>query len=538
MSMHAPSTPNDRNWLGLLASALIVLLVLGIMLVQQTRPVPMHDLKLADGERLKCVSYAPYRLPGQTPFDEKLVISREQIAADLAALAQITECVRIYSVDQGLDQVPAVAREVGLKVLLGAWVNADPKRNMKQLDHAIALANDYADVVRVLIVGNEVLLRRERTESEMRELIEYARARATVPVTYADVWEFWLQHPKLSESVDWVTVHILPFWEDHPVAIDRAVVHVAEVFDEVRKHFDKPLMIGETGWPSAGRQRQGSEPSQVNQARYIREFVHVAHEKGWNYNLIEAIDQPWKRRLEGTVGGFWGMLGTDLSPKFPLAGPVAERSGLAAPLAGAALGATLCLLLAFGTRGTPARLAALAATGAVGGLAAVLGWEHAQLAWRDTFEWWLLGSIGVLGLLAAPAAARWPGATPICTAGEAWAALRTGGPAHLGAGKWLGLLRGVLLFAAAVAALLLFADPRYRDFPVFLYLVPTLVFGVTGWWAANRFGVEEKVCGLVIAVCVAGRWLPEPFNPQAVAWLATGLFLAAPCLRAIARKNQ
>lgn len=538
MSTPAPSTLNDRNWLGLLAAGLIVLLVLGIVLVQQTRPVPMHDLKLANGERLKCVSYAPYRLPGQTPFDEKLVIAREQIAADLAALAKITECVRIYSVDQGLDQVPAVAREVGLKVLLGAWVNADPKRNMKQLDHAIALANEYTDVVRVLIVGNEVLLRRERTESEMRELIEYARARAQVPVTYADVWEFWLQHPKLSESVDLVTVHILPFWEDHPVAIDRAVAHVAEVFEEVRTHFDKPLMIGETGWPSAGRQRQGSEPSLVNQARYIREFVHIAHEKGWNYNLIEAIDQPWKRRLEGTVGGFWGMLGTDLSPKFPLAGPVTERNGVAAPLAGAALGAALCLLLTLGTRGTPARLAALAVTGAVAGLAAVLGWEHAQLAWRDTFEWSLLGGIGILGVLAAPAAARWSGATPICTAGEAWRAVRAGAAARLDAGQWLGLLRGSLLFAAAVAALLLFADPRYRDFPVFLYLVPALVFGVTGWWGASRFGVEEKVCGLVIAVCVAGRWLPEPLNPQALAWLATGLFLAAPCLRAMARKDQ
>ncbi|NMF97146.1 beta-1,6-glucan synthase [Aromatoleum toluolicum] len=538
MPKHIASPPNDRNWLGLLVASLVVLLVLGIVLVQQTRPVPMHDLKLADGERLKCVSYAPYRLPGQTPFDEKLMISREQIAADLAALANITECVRIYSVDQGLDQVPAVAREVGLKVLLGAWVNADSQRNMKQLDHAIAIANDYADVVRVLIVGNEVLLRRERTESEMRELIEYARARAKVAVTYADVWEFWLQHPKLAETVDWVTVHILPFWEDHPVAIDRAVAHVAEVFDEVRGHFDKPLMIGETGWPSAGRQRQGSEPSQVNQARYIREFVHVAHEKGWNYNLIEAIDQPWKRRLEGTVGGYWGMLGTDLAPKFPLAGPVTERSGVAAPLAGAALGAALCLLLTLGTHGSALRRAALGATGAVAGLAAVLGWEHAQLAWRDPFEWWLLGGIGALSLMTALTASRWSGAAPIAPASEAWAAVRAGCVTGHATGQWFGLLRGFLLFAAAVAALLLFADPRYRDFPVFLYLVPALVFGVTGWWAPTRFGIEERVCSLVIATCVVGRWLPEPLNPQAIAWLATGLILAAPCLRTIVRKDQ
>jgi len=538
--MPASETPRPvaNPWRALLFVHLVALLVLGIVLARQMQPVPMHDLQLADGERLKCVSYAPYRLPGQTPFDEKLKIPREQIAADLAALSRITECVRIYSVDQGLELVPELARAAGLKVLLGAWINADPKRNLQQLDRAIRLANDNADVVRMLIVGNEVLLRRERTEAELRELIDYARARVTVPVTYADVWEFWLQHPKLSEAVDWVTVHILPFWEDHPVAIEDAVTHVGKVFEEVGQHFDKPLMIGETGWPSAGRQRQGSEPSQVNQARYIREFVHLAHAKGWNYNLIEAIDQPWKRRLEGTVGGYWGMLDTNLSPKFPLAGPVFERTSLGALLAAAGVGALLCLLLAASTARNPLRLAASAVVGAIAGLVAVLQWEHAHVAYRDTFECMVLGAVAVLAALVPLITARWATTSPLLPAAGAWAQLRMRGVVSLEAGTALGLLRGVLLFAAAVAALLLFADPRYRDFPTLLYLLPALVFGVIGWLSSSRHDTEERVCALVIVVSVIGRWLTEPTNPQAIGWLITGLLFAAPILRAPACEDK
>jgi glucan 1,3-beta-glucosidase len=452
----------------------------------------------------------------------------------------MTECVRLYAVAQGLDQVPGVARELGLKVLLGAWVSSDRKQTTRELEHAIHVANENTDVVRMLIVGNEVMLRRERTEDELRELIESARARVKVPVTYADVWEFWLKHPSLVRAVDRVTVHILPFWEDEPVAIEHAVEHVGTVFEAVQRYFDKPVMIGETGWPSAGRQREASLPSLVNQARYIREFIHRAHAEGWDYNLIEAIDQPWKRRLEGTVGGYWGVLDVDLKPKFPLAGPVSERSSLLAPITGAALGALLGLALVLSgpaVMRVPLRFGAVAAIGATAGIITVLQWEHACLAYRDTFEWTILGTVFVAGLLVSLALARWPG-DGIPSGGAAWRALRSGGISAVDASAWLGLLRAALMFAAGVAALLLFADPRYRDFPTLLFLVPALVFGVVGWFGNRRQGQEERICALVIVVCVIGRWLSEPANPQAIGWLATGLVLAAPMLRAVPREDQ
>ncbi|MCK9261347.1 MAG: beta-1,6-glucan synthase, partial [Azoarcus sp.] len=462
--MTSPSPTRRSLWIALLITHLAGLAALLTWVTWETRPVPMHDLQLAGGERLKCVSYAPYHRPGQTPFDPTAVITREQIIDDLTALAKITECVRLYSVDQGLDQVPAVARELGIKVLVGAWIGYDRKKNQAELDHAIKVVNENADVVSALIVGNEVLLRRERTVDEMREHIAYAQSRTEVPVTYADVWEFWIRNDSLADAVDFVTVHILPFWEDEPVNIEKAIAHVAQIRTEVGEHFKgKDILIGETGWPSAGRQREESKPSRVNQARYIREFIHQAHANGWNYNLIEAIDQPWKRRLEGTVGGFWGMLDAKtLNPKFPLSGPVAEREDLATPITGGAVGAVLALLLAFVSRSTQPsliRIAALTLCGASTGLIAVLHWEHALLAYRDATEWIVLGAVAVAGVLSALALACWQG-TALPRAETAWTALRRG---DVSATSALGLLRGVLLFAAAIAALLLLADARYRD---------------------------------------------------------------------------
>ena len=540
-SENTESESHARIWLTLLLTQLVALLALVGWVVYQLQPVSMQALHLEEGERLKCVSYAPFRLPGQTPFDPNLRISREQIAGDLAELARITECVRIYSVSQGLEQVPEIAGELGLKVLLGAWISSDDKLSKIDLDNALEIANRHPDTVATLIVGNEVLLRRERTVEQMRELIEYAQARTEVAVTYADVWEFWIHNESLASAVDRVTVHILPFWEDEPQAVEVALAHVATVLQEVRTHFDKPVMIGETGWPSAGRQREISRPSRVNQARYTREFVRRAHDEGWDYNLIEAIDQPWKRRLEGTVGGYWGILDSTLAPKFPLAGPVAERDSYALPALATLAGAALCLLLAVasgGARPGPLRLTAMAASGAFGGLVAALHLEHAQVAYRDMLEWGVLGTLAALAVLAHLLLAGWSANSPIPSAAAARRHLRTRTNRHSVVASLLGLNRGVLLFAATVAAVLLFVDPRYRDFPTLLYFAPALVFGVIGWFGASRHALEERLCATLLALTATARWLTEPANPQAIAWLLTCLIFSAPFLRQSTREHE
>jgi glucan 1,3-beta-glucosidase len=69
----------------------------------------------------------------------------------------------------------------------------------------------------------------------------------------------------------------------------------------------KEILIGETGWPSEGRMREGALPSRTNQARVVSEILDLARRENFRVNLIEAYDQSWKRQLEGTVGGYWGL---------------------------------------------------------------------------------------------------------------------------------------------------------------------------------------------------------------------------------------
>ncbi|MDR3087083.1 MAG: beta-1,6-glucan synthase [Azoarcus sp.] len=523
------------------ALALVHFLLLAALLAwvhEETRPVPMHDLQLASGEKLRCVSYAPFHRPGQTPFDAALVIPRQQIMEDLTALAKITDCVRIYAVDMGLEHTPAIARELGLKVLLGTWIGYEQEKNALQLERALALANEYPDTVRALIVGNEVLLRRERTANEMRALLTDARARSAVPVTYADVWEFWLKNGELADAVDFVTVHILPFWEDEPVDIGRAINHVAEVRAKVSARFPgKTILLGETGWPGAGLQREEARPSRINQARYVREFIHQAHAKGWDYNLIEAIDQPWKRQLEGTVGGYWGMLDADtLRAKFPLAGPVSERESIVAPLVGGGLGLLFAVALALAGRFQSFvqrrqqwwQIAAVKCVGATTGVIAVLHAEHARLAYVSLTDRIALGVTALAALLVCAVLTRWNGEA-LAPADIAWNRIREE-KQNARAADVLAALRGFILFAAAVASLLLLITPRYRDFPTLLYLTPAAIYGVIGWWRRGGFSRAERICAVLIAAGALWRCLFEVNNPQAVGWLLTSLALALPVL--------
>lgn len=532
-----PSPPRSlpaRFWIGFLVLHLLALAGLAYFVANQLRPVQLPALHLAEGEKLHCVSYAPYYKPGQTPLDLSTRIPREQIVADLKALAPLTECVRIYSVSQGLEQVPAVAWELGLKVLVGAWIGREADKNRIQIDTAVKLANAYPKTVKAIVVGNEVLLRQEQTKAGLRAYIEETRRQVKVPVTYADVWEFWMRHADLAGSVDFVTVHILPYWEDNPVAVDQALRHITDVRALVVKGFTKPVLIGETGWPSAGRQRQQSLPSLVDQARYVREFIRKAHDEGWDYNLIEAVDQPWKRRLEGTVGGYWGILDTDLAPKFSFDKDVAERKhGLPVALAaglGALAGLLASLIGVIKYPSVPRALLVLAlmVCGAVAGAVQLLAWEHAVLAYRDGLEWSVLGGVALAGAILPALLGLWAGSGPIPGGLEAWRMGR-GRTQQSDLARQLGLLRFGLLFAATVAAVLLFADPRYRDFPTLLYAIPALSFGALGLFAPdhNRLGREERLFAVLILICGTGRWLMEPANAQAIVWWLSCLLLAA-----------
>jgi exo-beta-1,3-glucanase (GH17 family) len=270
-------------------------------------PIILARAPIDPAAKLLCVSYAPFR-DAQTPLLETTQIPPQQLAEDLAQLAKISDCVRTYSIENGLDRVPALAAKVGLKVIQGIWLGSDRLKNLAQISTVVGLTRQYPGVITSVVVGNEVLLRGEMTASDLAATIRSVKAQVSVPVTYADVWEYWLHNREVYETVDFVTIHILPYWEDFPIRAKYAASHV----DDIRKRMaiafpGKEILVGETGWPSQGRMREGALPSRTNQARVVSEILDLAKQENFRVNLIEAYDQPWKRELEGTVGGYWGL---------------------------------------------------------------------------------------------------------------------------------------------------------------------------------------------------------------------------------------
>ena len=271
-------------------------------------PITLARAPIDPNAKLLCVSYAPFR-DAQTPLSTTTHIAPEQIAQDLAQLAKISDCVRTYSIENGLDQVPGLAAKAGLKVIQGIWLGSNRFKNLAQISTVVGLTKQYPGVITSVVVGNEVLLRGEMTTTDLAATIRSVKSQVAVPVTYADVWEFWLRNREVYDAVDFVTIHILPYWEDFPIRAKFAAAHV----DAIRKRMavafpNKEILIGETGWPSEGRMREGALPSRTNQARVVSEILGLAKQENFRVNLIEAYDQPWKRELEGTVGGYWGLL--------------------------------------------------------------------------------------------------------------------------------------------------------------------------------------------------------------------------------------
>jgi glucan 1,3-beta-glucosidase len=502
--------------------------------------VPMPPSPLDPGEKLYCVSYAPFR-GQQSPLDLSTRIEPWQIEEDLARLARLTECIRIYSVDFGLDRVPEIAERHGLKVLLGLWVSGHADRTKVQINTGIALAKRFPGVVRGVIVGNEALLRGEVAPSALADLIRTVKTQVTVPVSYADVWEFWLRHRELADGVDFITIHILPYWEDRPIAAREAATHVASIRKQMVAAFaGKEVVVGEVGWPSAGRMRSGALPSPANQARVVHDLLASSKRENFRVNIIEAFDQPWKRYQEGTVGGHWGLI-TDppRAPKFGWGAAVSNhphwRWQAAGGVAFAALvfGAAAAARRRVPSEPSPGRWIAIAVIASVSG--ALIGWTAENIP---------IESLGAAGWLRSLAFAAVAIAAPIACAAALGANVATPsfaeliGPADTRTRDRLARALGWLLLALCIlavqAALALAFDPRYRDFPfaplsaaaVAFLLVSVLVTRPSGSRPA-----AERVAAIILTLAAAGIAFNEGIaNWQAVwccaAFVAVALSLA------------
>jgi glucan 1,3-beta-glucosidase len=498
--------------------------------------VPMPQAPLGPRDKLQCVSYAPFR-GWQTPFDPSTRIERWQIEDDLARLKPLTDCIRTYSTELGLDQVPDVARRYGLKVLLGIWLGREERKNRIEIDSALALARRYPDVVSALVVGNEVLLRGELSAAALAGIIRNVKAQTAVPVTYADVWEFWTRFREVSEAVDFVTIHILPYWEDFPIPAREAAAHVASIRRQVAAIFPgKEILIGETGWPSQGRMREGALPSPSNQARVIQDILAAGQREHFRINLIEAFDQPWKRLLEGTVGGHWGLLdAATRERKFEWGAPVSDhplwrwQAGGGVLLALCAFAAALIGRGGAAASGGAALWSGVAVNAVAGGLMAGLAAEKM-----------LVESLGAGGFARSMVLVALSAAVPVAASAALARGLAPPAFARVLARRderisqplalLLGLCAVALTLMAIQAALGLAFDPRYRDFPFAALTAATIPLAVVAWAVPRgkgRRGAAEIACAFTLVSAAGYIAFNESFANWQSLWFCGAIVLLA-----------
>jgi exo-beta-1,3-glucanase (GH17 family)/cellulose synthase/poly-beta-1,6-N-acetylglucosamine synthase-like glycosyltransferase len=307
-------------------------------LLQRQQAVANIDAPLAS------VSYSPYARSQHPDYGDRPTAA--QIRADLKVLSPYTQAIRTYSSTRGGELIPAVAAEFGLKVALGIWIDKDKddegkeiqsavERNEREIQSAVALARRYSNV-NAIVVGNETILRGDKTVDDLISIIKRVKRQVAVPVTTGETFDVWLGIPdpkkpeddakrsegatKLASTVDFIAAHILPYWGGVPAP--QAVEQTILTYNKLRARYPgKRIVIAEFGWPSGGYNMQAADPGRIEQASILRDFISRAEAYGIDYNIVEAFDQPWKTN-EGGVGMYWGVFDASRNAKFSWAGLV------------------------------------------------------------------------------------------------------------------------------------------------------------------------------------------------------------------------
>ncbi len=508
-------------------SACAVLSLLGLFMWHLPNQPQAAGITLP-GAKFNSLSYAPYQA-WQSPLSKSYPTGK-QVAADLKLIAGQANGIRTYSSIEGNYDIGALAKQADLKVWLGIWLSANPADNSKEIAAGIAEANAHPDTITRVIVGNEVLLRRDLSVDALTADIDYVRARVKQPVAYADVTDFWKKFPQVAPHVDIVMIHFLPYWEDKPLDVDAAIANIKSTTEGFKTLFPgKTISIGETGWPSRGRWRKAAAPSRVNEAVFLRQFVTLADQEDVDYNLIEAFDQPWKYEDEGVAGANWGIWNDHRVQKFPLNGGVVEHPDW--PWY-AILGALSGTLLFASTGFRNIRLAVpsfMLGNGFAIACAGTLPMLYDNWLILDAIVNLPLQAIFAFRIIARAdaifAGRTLPAHTPAATT---FAALRRGRLMLNYDSLWT-----VFLTGAAIFQVMLLFDGRYRDAPMPAFIIPVIA-AVFRFWTKDKplpLAWEDLLAANVLAPAALASAIVEGANNlDFITWSVAALILAAPIL--------
>lgn len=261
-------------------------------------------------EKIFGISFSPY-LEGQGPGTQ---IPEAQIRERLSIVQPYVNWIRTFSCTDGNELTPRIAAELGLKTMVGIWLDDDHEKNEVELNNAIEIAK--AGHVDLLAVGNEVLLRDEMSEAALIEYINRAKEGAPgVPVGYVDAYFKFVTNPQVSEACDVIFANCYPFWEG--ISAENALVYMKEMYRQATIAAQgKPVIISETGWPNLGTPERGAVPSFENAIRYFINAYQWADEEEIDIIYFSAFDEVWKTMDEGDVGAYWGLWDKDGNLKY------------------------------------------------------------------------------------------------------------------------------------------------------------------------------------------------------------------------------
>jgi GPH family glycoside/pentoside/hexuronide:cation symporter len=256
--------------------------------------------------------FSPY-VEGQEPGN---ILSADQIRRRLDTIVPYTKWIRSFSCTSGNELIPEIARQKGLKTVVGAWISDDKERNEKEIQSLIQLAN--AGLVDIAAVGNEVLHRNEISEQEL--IVYLKRVKEAVPniaVSYVDAYYQFLDKPNLVSHCDVLLVNFYPFWEG--ANNDYAISYLQHMMDVTKTvAHGKKIIISETGWPSKGERVNEAIPSEINAVKYFVDSQQWAKNNDFELFYFSSFDETWKVKQEGTVGTAWGIWDKNEKLKFEL----------------------------------------------------------------------------------------------------------------------------------------------------------------------------------------------------------------------------
>jgi len=249
---------------------------------------------------------------GQKPGD---VITEEQVRRRMEIIKPYTKWVRSFSCTDGNEFIPKIAKEYGIKTLVGAWLGDDLEINEREVEGLIKLANE--GFVDIAAVGNEVMYRKDLTEDELLDFMRQVKEAipANIPMGYVDAYYEFSVRPRITEACDVILANCYPYWESCPM--EYSLVHMKQMFGQALDAArGKKVIITETGWPSEGTNLNNAYPSSENAMQYFINAQVWSAKDDIEIFYFSSFDESWKVGPEGDVGAYWGLWDKNEKLKF------------------------------------------------------------------------------------------------------------------------------------------------------------------------------------------------------------------------------